>query len=414
MTYKEATEYINSLKNRGIVPGLSVMRRLCDELGNPQDKVKTIHIAGTNGKGSVGAFIGSILMSAGFDTGRFVSPAVEDNREVYRHNGEWISETDYALCVEKIRAAAKKIESEGFFPTSFEAETAAAFVYFNMKNCDYAVVECGMGGRLDATNVTASPECSVITTVSLDHTAFLGDTLEKIAAEKAGIIKRGSPVAAAYGNTENVIKQKCEELSSGLVFARKPEITACGMDGIDFIYKGLKLHTTLAGMYQAENAALAVEAVRLLKDKISNTAIAEGIKNARWGYRFEVCRKKPYWILDGAHNPNGADRLMETLDKYLPEGRIVYIFGVFKDKDYERIAELTARRADRIYTVKPPSDRGMDSFVLAQTVKKYARDVIAAKSIEQAVKMCAEEECRAVVCFGSLSFLKQIKRILEI
>lgn len=414
MTYKEASEYINSLKSRGIVPGLSAMRRLCEELGNPQDKVKTIHIAGTNGKGSVGAFIDSILISAGFDTGRFVSPAVEDNREIYQYNGKWIDETDYALCVEKVRDAAQIIEKDGFFPTSFEAETAAAFVYFNMKHCSYAVVECGMGGRLDATNVISSPECSVITPISLDHTAFLGETLEEITREKAGIIKRGSPVAAAYGDYADVIRRKCAELSSELVFAKKPEITACGINGIEFVYGGLNLHTRLAGLYQAENAALAAESVRLLKDKISDTAIAEGIKNARWEYRFEVCRKNPYWILDGAHNPDGAERLMETLDKYLPEGRIVYIFGVFKDKAYDKMAELTARRADRIYTVKPPSDRGLDSGVLAETVKKYARDVIAAKSVEQAAEMCAGEKCRAVVCFGSLSFLKEIKRILKI
>lgn len=409
--YRQSVEYIHSLQGRGIVPGLSAMRMLCNRIGNPQDKIKTIHIAGTNGKGSVGAYISSILINAGYNVGRYVSPAVNDNLEIYQYNDNYISKEDYSNCVEIIKEAMSDVEKDGYFPTAFEAETAVAFLYFNMKNCDYAVIECGMGGRLDATNVIKSPQCSVITAISMDHTAFLGNSIEEIAKEKAGIIKSKVPVASAFQTEQamQVIQKTCKELSAECVFVKEVKTVECGINGIDFIYKDLELHTVLAGLYQAENAALAIEAVKLLGEKISDDTIIKGIENAYWGYRFEICGQSPYWILDGAHNPDGAECLLKTLEKYFPNERIIYIFGVFKDKDYDKMAKIISKKACRIYAVTPPSNRGLDSKVLAQTVKKYNSNVVAADSIDDAIRMCNAEKCGVVVCFGSLSFLKIIK-----
>lgn len=416
MNYTEAMEYINSLKNRGIVPGMDNIMRLCAQLGNPQDKLKTIHIAGTNGKGSVGAFIASILNSAGFRVGRYVSPSVEEYCEICTINGEMMSQDDWASCISQVKEAANIIEAEGFMPTAFEAETAAAFLYFLSKNCDYAIIECGMGGRLDATNVITAPECSVITSISMDHSSFLGTTLSEIAFEKSGIIKQNCPVVSAKQPIEvmEVIKKKCDELNSPLFIAAECEILSCNIGGIDFMCSGIKLHTSLSGIYQADNAALAVSAVRCLGISISNEAVISGISNAKWKYRFEVINKKPLIIFDGAHNADGAKRLSQTLKEYFPDGGLNFVFGVFKDKDFEAIAKITAPLADMIYTVKPPTDRGLAANELAAVVGKYNKNVVATKSISEAARMCTEGECNAVVCFGSLSFLAQIKKEMGI
>ena len=411
MRYTEAEKYIDSLKGRGIVPGLSNMEKLCEALGNPQNKVKTVHIAGTNGKGSTGAFISSILQSGGFNVCRYVSPAVENHREIYLYNSEMISEEDFAYCIETVKQAADALEKQGVFPTSFEVETAAAFVYFNLKRCGFAVVECGMGGELDATNVIKKPKCCVITSISRDHSAYLGNTLEEISSAKSGIIKKGSYVVSDIQEecVGNVISKKCAEISVPLKFVKKAEITAAGPDGVDFVYDGINFHSPLCGLYQPQNAALAIESVKTLGENISAAAIAEGIRNTVWKFRFEIRGK---WIFDGAHNPNGAQKLSDTLREYFPNGKLVYVFGVFKDKDYDKIARITAPLAGRIYTVKPPSDRGLDAAALAETVKKYAECEVTPIELSDAVKICEKESCDAVVCFGSLSFLSFIGGVL--
>lgn len=405
MNYNEAAEYVRSLTSRGIVPGLSNMRRLCLELGNPQDKLKTVHIAGTNGKGSFGAYLGKMLECEGYCTGRYVSPAVEKARESFLINGEAVSEEDYARCISAVRDAAERIEAEGFFPTPFEVETAAAFVLFDWKQCGFALIECGMGGRLDATNVIKSSVCSVITKISADHTAFLGDTLSEIAAEKSGIIKSGGIAVSAMQCEEvsEVIEKKCRETGVDLVFAEKADIISSGLDRMDFEYDGKQYHTSLTGLYQAQNAALAICAARRIG--ISEKSIREGVEQTKWSYRFEIIKKNPYVILDGAHNPDGASELAKTIKRYFKKEDVTFIFGVFRDKDYEKIAELTAPLAKKIYTVTPPSLRGLKAETLAETVRKYNENVTAS-DIETAFN---EADSRAVICFGSLSFLKKAR-----
>lgn len=398
MNFNEAAEYVRSLSSRGIVPGLENMRRLCAELGNPQDKIKTVHIAGTNGKGSFGAYLGEILKCDGKNIGRYVSPAVENARESFLINGKMISEEEYAQCISIVRDASEKIEREGFFPTPFEVETAAAFVLFDMKKCDFALVECGMGGRLDATNVIKSPLCCVITKIGIDHTAFLGGTIEEITAEKAGIIKSGSIIVSSpqCAEAEAVLKNKCADIE----FAKCAEITKSGLDGLDFTYDGEAYHTSLTGLYQAQNAALAICAARSIG--ICEKSIKTGIASAKWAYRFEKIKESPYVILDGAHNPDGAAELAKTLAQYFKKEDLTFIFGVFRDKNYEKMAELTAPLASKIYTVKPPSPRGLEAEVLAETVRKYNENVTVS-TVKDALK---KADTRAVICFGSLSFLK--------
>lgn len=416
MNFTESTAYINLLGSRGIVPGLGNIVRLCAELGNPQNKIKTVHIAGTNGKGSVGAFVSSVLNASGFCVGRYVSPFVEEYREICTIDSKMMSEDDWAECISQVKIAADAIEAEGITPTAFEVETAAAFLYFVKKQCDYAIIECGMGGRLDATNVISSPECSIITSVSMDHTSFLGSTISEIAFEKAGIIKKDCPIVCAKQPNEvmEVIKTKCNELNSPLILPDKYEILHSSISGIDFMYNGIQFHTSLSGIYQADNAVLAISAIKCLKEHISENAIKDGISNAKWKYRFEVIDKKPLVIFDGAHNADGAKRLAQTLKWYFPNGGLKFVFGVFKDKDFEEIAKITAPLADMIYTVKPPTDRGLAADKLAAVVKKYNKNVIATKSIFEAARLCTEGECNAVICFGSLSFLAQIKKEMGI
>lgn len=411
MTYKEAREYIASLTARGIVPGLGSIKALCNELDNPQDKIRIIHIAGTNGKGSTGAFISSILQAAGYSAGRYVSPAVTEYREIIRINDEYITEAEYTEIIHEIKIAVEAVEKQEIYPTSFEAETAAAFLYFAKKNCDYALIECGMGGELDATNIIKSPLAEVITSIGMDHTAFLGDTIEEIAENKASIIKNGTAVFSAKQQTEviEVLEEKCRENNAVLNVSDAPEIISSDLYGTRFNYKDLKdIEISLAGAYQPMNAALAIDLCMWLG--IKRDTIIKGLRDTKWALRFEC--DSDGWIFDGAHNVPAASELAKSI-KNLLKGRNAYVIGVFADKAYEEILKLTAFGAERIYTVTAPGARGLDSEVLAQTARKYCSDVVNAATIENAVRLCAKENFDNIVVFGSLSFLSRIKQEKE-
>ncbi|MDO5397607.1 MAG: folylpolyglutamate synthase/dihydrofolate synthase family protein [bacterium] len=412
LKYKEARGYIASLTPRGIVPGLKTMETLCAALGNPQDKIRTIHIAGTNGKGSAGAFVSSILRAAGYTVGRYVSPAVTEYREIIRLNDEYISEEDYAVIVSAVKRAAESAEKQGIYPTSFEAETAAAFLYFSEKCCDFAIIECGMGGLLDATNIIKKPEAAVITSISMDHMKFLGDTIEEIAGNKAGIIKSGIKVFSARQNSValRVIKEKCEKEGAFLTAAAKPIIRRAELAGICFDYRELHdLYIPFAGLYQPENAAAAIDLCKALD--IDRDTIRKGLRDTKWPLRFEI--DSSGWIFDGAHNEDAAKQLRDTIDILSAGKKLAYIVGVFSDKAYDKIMQLTAPAADTIYTVKPPGNRGLSSSVLAETAGKYCKKVIDAESTANAVRLCAGETYDNVIVFGSLSFLAQIKKEKE-
>ncbi len=411
MNYNDAREYTASLTSRGIVPGLETIGALCSALGDPQDKIRTIHIAGTNGKGSVGAFIASVLRIAGYSIGRYVSPAVTEYREIIRVNDELISEEAYAKIIEKVKTAVAELETRGIYPTSFEAETAAAFLYFSEMNCDYALIECGMGGALDATNIIKSPNAAVITSISMDHMSFLGNSLSEIAANKAGIIKQGTTVFSAmqHEDAEKVIREKCAEKNAHLTFAKKPVVTSADVYGTHFIYNGMELYIPLAGAYQPDNAALAAEVCRFIG--VDDDTLKKGLKETKWQLRFEA--DSDGWIFDGAHNADAAMKLKASLDTLLHGKRTAFIVGVFRDKAYDDILKITAPAADAIYTVKPPSERGLPSAELARVARRYCENTIDAVTTENAVKMCMNEDFDNVVVFGSLSFLARIKREKE-
>ncbi len=409
MNYSEARQFIERLAPRGIEPGLKTITRLCALAGDPQLDIKTVHIAGTNGKGSTGAFIESILMSAGYSVCRFSSPAVGGHLEMFTFNGKPVSEEDYSDCITNLLPSIKQLEAEGFFPTSFEAETAAAFMMFSKLAPDYSIIECGMGGRLDCTNVLGSPAVSVITSISLDHTAFLGGSISEIAREKAGIIKHGCPVVTVSqpAAAAKLIADTCETMSAPLRTAEDIRNTVFSEDLTTFDLEDMhSLKIKLKGTFQPQNAAAAAKACMLLG--IDESAIRRGLLSAQWGYRFERIGR---YILDGAHNPAAARELVRSIDTYL-KGHTVFICGVFRDKDHKTIAAVTSRCADCVYTVKPPGKRGLESSVLCDEFRKSGAVAYAKESLEAAFRSASGSGCDNILIFGSLSILREAKQII--
>lgn len=405
MDFNEAIDYVAQAKKRGIVPGLENMELLCSALGHPERQVKTVHIAGTNGKGSVGAFISSAARQAGLSVGRYASPAVFDYLEIIQLDGENISKQDFAACMTIVKKGAEGLP-QGCAPTVFELETAAAFVYFAKKNCDLAVIECGMGGRLDATNVT-DKALAVITSISLDHSAFLGDTVEKIAEEKAGII-RDCPVVSAP-QKKSVEEILCKR-SQDIFFADTGQIKNIRyLPGRTiFDYKDFKaLEIRLCGSYQTENAALALEAA--LRLGIDPDSVRAGLKNALWWGRFDFLCTNPVVIADGAHNYDAALRLKESINIYIPQRSLFFVMGMLKDKEYKRVADLLAPLAQRVYTITPQNPRALRGSALAECIGKKAvcMDSVG-EALCAAIRDARAAEDGAVLVFGSLSFLDEV------
>ncbi|MGN0182826.1 MAG: bifunctional folylpolyglutamate synthase/dihydrofolate synthase [Candidatus Ornithomonoglobus sp.] len=408
MIYNEAREYIEELKPRGIQPGLTSISALCEELGSPQNYLSIIHIAGTNGKGSAGAFLAAVLNAAGRSVGRFVSPAVGDYLEAFTIDGRPISEELYARCAEQVKAAAERLAARSIFPTSFEAETAIAFLSLRELCPDYALIECGMGGRLDSTNIISSPFVSVITSISHDHKRFLGSTIAEIAAEKSGIIKYNCPVVTCEQTDDamEVIAAAAREHGSPLYIADDIENARYYEDKTVFDFEGEEYTIHLPGVFQPQNAATAVKAAQLLG--ISGENIRKGLEGAVWGYRFERIGK---YILDGAHNEDAARRLAQSIRQYLPKKRPAFICGCFRDKDYDAIARITAPLAGAVYCIKPPTERGLEGETLRGAFEKYGAKAYNAGTLESALEMTAD--CDAVVIFGSLSILGDAKRLIQ-
>lgn len=393
MDYKEARDYIAEAARYGIVPGLESIERLCRALDNPQEELRIIHITGTNGKGSTGAFIEAILRGAGLKVGRFASPAVFDYLEQFTVNGENMSEKHFADYMHKIKNAVKSITDSGKpHPTPFEMETAAAFMHFRDERCDAAIIECGMGGGADATNVISKSLVSVITPIGMDHMRFLGDTLEEAATEKAGIIKENGIVVTAL--QEEAVMQVIKRVSA----EKHAKLFVCGDENYEI---------SLKGAYQRINASLAAEVCRHLDFNITEKNIENGLKNAVWHGRFEQICDMPEFIIDGAHNIHGARALMESIDLYFKNRRIIYIMGVLRDKEYEKMAEITAPRAEKIYTVTPGSPRGLDNKILAEAVRRFNENTQAV-TMDTALRLCLEEKDAVIVAFGSLSFMGEL------
>lgn len=408
---------MDEVSKYGSVLGLESMRELLHRLGDPQNELKFIHISGTNGKGSVLAYLSTILSGAGYRTGRYISPTLFSYRERIQVDGEYIEKESLACHVTAIAAAAEDMQKAGLpSPTVFEIETALAFLYFKEKRCDIVTLEVGCGGLLDATNVITTTVMEVIASISMDHTDLLGDTLAKIAAQKAGIIKPDTMVVSAQQKSEaaQVIEDTCKEQHCTLQMVDESKISNVhyGAEGQTFSYKTWEnVAISLAGSYQIKNAALAlegVEALRKLGYALSDQQVREGLLHTAWRGRFTTLRRDPTVIIDGAHNPAAALELKESLERYFPGKTLYFVMGMFKDKDYAQVIDLTAPLARHIITVETPGNpRAMPARELAEAVGKVNPSVEWADSVahgvEKALAMARKED--AVIVFGSLSFL---------
>ena len=434
MNEREAMEFIEAAGKYGIVPGLDSIRELCNRLGNPQDDLKFVHIAGTNGKGSTSAYIASVLKQGGYRVGRYISPVIFEYRERIQVNDNMI--TKKALCqgMEQIQTVCEAMVAEGLpHPTPFEIETALGFLYFKEKKCDIVVLETGMGGLMDATNIVKNTLVAVLASISMDHMKFLGNTLAEIAAQKAGIIKRGCRVVTVKQAPEvmDVIKAKARDavgLQEGSGERKKLTVAdpseakniRYGLEKQRFDYgEWKKLEISLAGQYQIDNAVLALEVLKVLGEcgfRVSEEKLRKGMLETKWPGRFTVLSEKPLFIVDGAHNEGAAARLAKSIEFYFTNKRIIYIMGVLRDKEYEKIISLTHAMADQIITVTTPDNpRALPAYELAQEISKVHSKVTAVDSLEEAVEMSRllAGKDDVIIAFGSLSFLGRLMNIFE-
>ena len=419
MDFLEAQNYLEKVRSqKGIVLGLDTMRHLMAKLNNPQDKVKFIQVAGTNGKGSTAAYLTSILSEAGIKVGRYTSPAVFSSTEQYFACGSCISESEYAKGVTAVAEAAASLDGET--PTAFEQETALAFWYFAQKGCELAILEAGLGGDMDATNIVTTTVCSIITSISMDHCRILGNKISEIAAHKAGIIKPGAPVICIEQKEDAMepIRAAAKAADTPLYEVHRDEVRQIFSDkreSIVFFREFENLHLKMIGSCQPENAALAVQAASVLSRSypIEKKHIYDGIEKTRWGGRFELHSGSPDIILDGAHNPDGIRRLRESVNQMFGAVPICYVCGVLADKDYEKEIEILFGRASNVFTVTPPSPRAMKSTDLKAAIKKRFSQlkVISFDSedgIEKAMEAAVSQNNPVVVC-GTLTILARVK-----
>ena len=423
MNIEEALSYIHKTKWLGTKPGLSRTRRLLGALGDPQKSLKFVHVAGTNGKGSTCAMIASILHESGFCVGLYTSPYITVFNERMQVDGQNITDDELIHIVETIRPAADAMTDDP--PTEFEVITAAAMLYFLEKKCDLVVLEVGMGGTLDSTNVIEAPECacSVICAIGLDHTAYLGDTVEKIAAVKAGILKENAPVVMypEKESVEKVIRSAAKEKHCPLT---APDFSLLSvqkysLDGIDFSYGALSgLHLPLIGTYQPCNAAVAIETARVLRMRgysISDEDIRRGLSEVVWKGRFEVLRKEPVFLLDGSHNPHGMRATVDAIRQYFGEQKLHFVLGAMADKDVSTMLSLLLPEAERFYTVTAPNPRAMTGEELAQRIRSLGGKAEAFGSIETAVNAAAQNAEKDGVCaaLGTLYFSQEVRSAVE-
>ncbi|MDD6483136.1 MAG: bifunctional folylpolyglutamate synthase/dihydrofolate synthase [Clostridiales bacterium] len=403
-SYKEAQEYIKKISVYGSVLGLFNMEQLMNILGAPYEKAKIIHIAGTNGKGSVGAFIESILEDNGYSVGRYISPAVSSYLEKFTINSLPISEESFVRYLSIVAAAAEELSPH---PTVFEVETAVALLA--LSKCDYILLETGLGGRGDATNIIKNCKRAVITSVSRDHSAVLGETLKEIAYHKAGIIKPGTIAVSASQKPEvmGVIEEECRRQGAELIVCKEPENVRFEDYSLYFDTENEKnLKINMIGSFQPQNAALAVCVCKSL----GISSVRRGLERARWQGRFEILSRSPMIIADGAHNEDAAKKLAESLEEYFPQREIYFIMGMLADKDYDRVARITAPLASKIYTITPKNPRALENTVLMEEVKRHNANVCAA-DIETALSECVKNPDAVTVAFGSLSFLGEFRNI---
>ncbi len=422
MKFDEVMDYLEEKVNvLGSVMGLETLRELLNRMGNPQKEPVFLHVAGTNGKGSVCTFLTEALIANGYRVGRYLSPVIEEYCEKIQINHKYITKAFVGRKMEELFRIAEEMTRDGFsHPTTFELETALAFAYFKEKKCDFVVLECGMGGAEDATNVIEAPVLTVFTSISMDHMAILGTTVEEIAGVKAGIIKEGSHTVSApqLPLVTEVLRQRCDACNVRFDAVKREEIkvhkaTLTGQRFSFGIHKNVNI--PLLGTFQPENAALALLALDVLKEKgirLSEEKVLQGFAQAVWTGRFEVLGKKPLIVMDGAHNEAAVEKLKETIEFYFTNKRIVYIMGVLKDKDYTKMIKESCSLAEYIVTVTPPiRERALPAFALAEAIRPFHANVTAADSVEEALEMAMllAGNDGVVIAFGSLSYLGAMK-----
>ena len=417
MNYEEALNFIHSVSWKGSRPGLERTQQLLCLMGNPEKKLKYVHIAGTNGKGSTASMTANILKKEGYKVGLYTSPYIFTFNERMRVNGENITDSELCEICEFVKPKAEKMIDS---PTEFELVTCIAFEYFYRKRCDIVVLEVGMGGELDSTNVIDSPEVAVITNIGLDHTEFLGDTVEKIAETKSKIIKENS-VAVLYPSAEGVervIKERCDTVKADLKIADfdKAVLKSASLSGQIFDYKDFKnIKLSLLGKHQIKNTVTVftvIEALRSKGWKITDKSIREGIETVRWQGRFELLSENPVFIVDGGHNPQCASALFENVKDYLGEKKLVILTGVLADKDYDSMYKDMATLASEFVSVTVPNPRALSSEDLATYLKQFSKPVTSAESIADGVAIAKEKagENGAVLAYGSLYMVSDIEK----
>lgn len=420
MTYEKALEKIHSLLTFGSRPGLDRMRELLNKLENPQDRLKYIHVAGTNGKGSVCAMLSSALVAARYKTGLFISPYITDFRERIQINNIPIDKETLADAVEKTFPIVLRLRDNGVIITEFEYVNALQFYIHAQAGCDIVVLETGMGGLLDCTNVIKPPLCAVITTIGLDHTAVLGDTIELIAEQKCGIIKHGSAVVTSAQDSRamNVIKETAGALGVPLIKSDEVELEVISesLRGSRVKYESYEFNIPLAGAHQIENAKTAVAALKYLdKDGsigVGSGCIARGFEKAVNPARLELLCEDPIVLLDGAHNPNGIGALKEAIKKFLPDKKIICITGMLADKDIDSSIALMNGVFESVYNVPVDNPRAVSAKVLAEKYTAFGNDAKSFDSpqtaFDEALLRAKAENCAVLIC-GSLYLAGELR-----
>lgn len=421
MNYEECMEYLDNInRSNGMVMGIEPMRELLSQLGNPENNIKNIHVAGTNGKGSVSTFIAYILSEMGYRVGRYISPTVDGYTERIQKlsagKKKYISSEEVSKYISIIKEVSQHCMTDDRQLTQFEIETAMAYMAFSDWKCDYVVLECGLGGIEDATNAVDNKEMCVFTTISKDHTAILGNTLTDITENKAGILREGVKAVSAIQLPEvsKTLEEKAGENNTKIKYCDIPYNLSYSVNGTEFEIHGEKYFVNLPGTYQPQNASLAVTAVCYLFDNIhiERSLISDALKKAVWPRRFEIIANKPYILVDGAHNVNGIEALASSIDNIFPKSiyKRIGVMGVFADKDVDGMIKQIVGIFDEMHTVKAPGPRGMNANMLAD---KFCRiigmdaichtDMSAKQVAEHIISDDNNNENLVVVIFGSLS-----------
>lgn len=447
MNYIEAMEFLEETKKYGSQLGLTSIRNLMAELGNVQDEIPLVHIGGTNGKGSVGAMLSQVLAESGYKVGRFCTPDVFAYEDEFQMNGINIEIDRLAQLFTKVKEACDKLIGQGKpHPTRFEVETAAAFLWFYEENCDIALLEVGMGGETDATNLIRQPLVSVLTSISMDHIRFLGNSLSEIATAKSGIIKPQIPVVTMEQQPEAFaqIKKKAEAVDAELIVARADQAQHITQKngryafawnvfegvqnektdgtertgGADRSSRELQIDLSLCGAFQVENAVCVLNVLQILQKKypkITKATIQHGLAHTTWHGRLERLGTEPDFYLDGAHNEDAVRKLRKTLEEGFSDRRIVYIMGVLADKDYEKMIRMMFRPGDHVYTVTPQNLRALDGKELEKQLLEQKIAARYCENVQDAVLYALRDAQKddMILAFGSLSYLRNVREAYE-